>query len=102
MINYLKRIKKLIPSTIEFTIPSFKSFWISFIAVFILVILQHLGVKKEVDIFVSNIFPKIENKINTYRLKKKTSFVRQSLAASFYDNARSYTLIDYDTGDIIL
>lgn len=44
---------------------------------------------------------KLEQKENVYALKKQTNFLPQASAASPYDNASAYALIDYDTGDVI-
>src|SRR5258708_3372416 len=44
---------------------------------------------------------KVQQKINTYHLTEDIHFLPQASAASPYDNATSYALIDYDTGKVI-
>lgn len=44
---------------------------------------------------------KLEEKENVFKLKKNNSFIPQAVAASDYEKAKSYTVVDLDTGAII-
>lgn len=85
-------------------------FWGTFIAVFSIVALQHLGISpmklvrpipEKEDVF-NMLQPKLEEKKNIFRLKKNTSLIGQAHAGADYDNAHSYAVIDMQTGDVIL
>lgn len=85
-------------------------FWGTFAAVFIMVMLQHFGVRpikiifpipETVDIF-DKVLPKLEQKANTYKLKKPIgSPVGLAYASESFDNASSYAVVDFTTGDVI-
>lgn len=45
--------------------------------------------------------PKLEQKVNSFKLKRNTSLIPQAVAASDYDAANSYAVVDLDTGEII-
>lgn len=87
------------------------TFWGTFAAVFILVLLQHLGfqpmslirpVPDKVDIFRTEILPKLETKRNTFTLKKNTSLITKAYATGEFENATSYAVIDLSTGQVIM
>ena len=92
-----------------------KSFMISFICVFVMVLLQHLGVKPphffSAEALVSplnsnqkildNIIPKLEVKPLSFKLKNTTSLVSKAYAGGDYDQAAAYGVVDYDTGEIL-
>lgn len=44
---------------------------------------------------------KLEQKQNTYSVKKTRSFIAAAQAASNYDESTAYAVIDYDTGEVI-
>ncbi len=44
---------------------------------------------------------KVQQKMNTYRLKDTPSFVSRTYAAALYDNASAYAAVDFDKGEII-
>lgn len=92
-----------------------KIFWLSFIPVFMIVFLQHVGIRapkintpsvlkinSEKNIW-DIIKPKLEENKNTFKLFKKTSFISYSFAASLenYDNANAYLILDCDSGEIL-
>lgn len=92
-----------------------KVFWMTFIAVFIVVSLQHLGVKifgsfnplnlitplpQQADV-LEHVRPQIEKYPNTYKLKKATSLFPQAHAGENYESAHAYVLVDYDTGTVL-
>lgn len=91
-----------------------KAFWISFITVFIVVALQVGGFSlpkitlpnfsaptvQKVDVF-NTIIPKLQQKQNTFQLRKPAQFVQSAFAAQSYDNAAAYAVVDYDTGTIL-
>lgn len=96
---------------IESIMQQMRIFWITFIAVFIVVSLQYLGlriprllspVSTHVDVF-DTVAPKLQLLTPVEPLKKPTSLLPQANAATetSYDQASAYVLIDYDTGDII-
>lgn len=82
----------------------------SFLAMFLIVSLQYLGVRppkliiptaeKKVDIF-QNILPNLQHNRHTFSLQKGTSFVPQVYAVSDYDKANAYAVIDFKTGEVI-
>ncbi len=97
-----------------------KVFLVSFIAVFAMVALPNLGIKmpkfeflqngnlmqiisplpKDFDIFDS-LKPKLEQKPNTFELKKPSSLVPQVYAGLDFDQATAYGVIDLDTGEVL-
>jgi len=62
-------------------------------------LLSPLGVNRP-DIFPL-VHKKLETAPNTYALHKSNSLIPQSRAAETYNQATSYVVVDYDTGDII-
>lgn len=89
---------------------SIKAFIASFIAVFAMVVLSHLGVgeikiisplPEQVDIF-DKIIPKLQQKENKFSLKKTSSFISTAQAAGDYNEAKSYAVVDFQTGEVIL
>ncbi len=87
-----------------------RTFWLTFFAVFILVMLQRLGLRvpqfhfkteQKVDI-LSVVRKKLVMVPNSYTVKQDKPLIEQTYAASDYDKASSYALIDYDSGDVIL
>lgn len=110
-------MKKDFFNKINFSSLNLKIFWLSFIPVFVIVILQHIGVRPpELNIFSSvktnleirkNIWETIKSKLNKnknlFNLQKNTSFVPRSFASSYedYENANAYLVFDYDTGNVI-
>lgn len=88
---------------------NWKVFWMTFIAMFIIIALQYLGVRAprfisplpvKADVF-DTIRPKLEKKTTTIQLKKRTSFIPSANAAGPYETATSYAVVDLDTGDIL-
>lgn len=92
-------------------------FLATFIAVFIMVSLQMLGVrlpklnnqhqdtnqiKQDVNI-IDTLRPKLEQKLNTFNIKKGTSIVPIPVAdaASEYNQAKAYGVLDFDSGEIL-
>ncbi len=89
---------------------SIKAFIASFIAVFIMVALSHFGVSTakiisplptRADIF-DKILPKLEQKQNNFSLKKTTSLISTAQAAGDFNEATSYAVVDFATGEVIL
>lgn len=93
-----------------------RPFFGSLISVFVMVALQYLGIQlpnlwAKASLVISPLATKVEvidplrslldNKPNTYHLKKQSSFIQQANAASDYDTAHSYILVDYDSGKIL-
>ena len=56
--------------------------------------------QESVSVF-DNLKPKLEEKVNSFKLKKSTSLIPQAYAASDYENAKAYAVVDLDTGAII-
>src|SRR5579872_5841628 len=96
---------------------SFRAFWMSFILILVGTSIQHIGIKIP-DIFHqatilspvsqnANIFDDIKSRLeqtqNDYKVKKQTGFITTTYAQDLndYDNATSYLVMDYDTGDEI-
>lgn len=86
-----------------------RAFVIGFIGIFLIVSLHYLGVRvpklvsplpREVNIW-NVISPKLEQRTNTFHLKKTSTFFPKSYASSRYDLATSYALIDFETGEIL-
>lgn len=88
----------------------------TFIAVFIMVVLQNLGVRsplkfpklvipipKKADI-MDTVRPKLQIKQTNFQLKKESGLISQTYAASAsdYDNASAYDVVDMDTGTILI
>lgn len=95
-------------------------FVMTFLSMFIIVALQNLGFRlpriqdinmhiklvsplpQQADI-LDQLLPKLEQKQIKYQLKKETSLIPQSYAASGFaaDNANAYAVIDFDSGKIL-
>jgi D-alanyl-D-alanine carboxypeptidase len=95
---------------IKFSSYSIKAFIASFLAVFVMVALSHLGITAskiisplpaKVDIF-EQILPKLEQKENKFSLKKTTSLISTAQASDEYDEASAYVVVDFSSGEIIL
>ncbi len=86
--------------------PKIFAFSVSFAAVFLMVIIPHLGFKPsllnpaptKIDRFV-NIKPRLEQIPNDFKLNQETSLIPQAHAQSF--NSNSYVVIDFDTGKVL-
>jgi D-alanyl-D-alanine carboxypeptidase len=89
-------------------------FWITFIAIFVLVTLQTLGIKpprisllrpvpaanKPVDV-MQTVRPLLQKTpAPTYKLKKQTTFIPQAHAAAVYDSASAYVSANFATGEV--
>lgn len=98
----------------QFIPKNLKAFWISFVAIFIMVILQHVGLHLPqlvsplpASIQKEDIFPFIRDRLqqqkNVYTLKKKTSFltIPKAGASGPYDDAAGYVVVNYDTGEVL-
>jgi D-alanyl-D-alanine carboxypeptidase len=97
-----------------------KLFFFSFLAMFIMVSLQRLGVTSPVNpmSFISplaknvihkqmqsqqEIKAKLQQKANLFHLStNQASFIKDAQAASSFDDAASYAVIDMDNGNILL
>ncbi len=97
-----------------------KVFCLAFVPMFIIVVLQHLGVKSnlfqqvkaQISIekpipdeknVIEDIKPILEKKKPVFELKKETSFVRQTYADSGLEaeQANAYLVVDMDSGKIL-
>lgn len=96
---------------ITFTKSQLKIFWGTFLATFVMVSLQYLGVRvpniisplaQKNDVFETKIRPRIDRIENTYTLTRQTSFVPKAHANSAVDEASAYAVIDYDSGNVII
>jgi len=56
--------------------------------------------QENISVF-ENLKPRLEEKVNSFELKKNTSLIPKAVAASDYENANSYAVVDLDTGEII-
>src|SRR5664279_3562994 len=86
----------------------------TFLAMFCMVLLQNLGVRSPLKFpklvipvpqkasIMDTLRPKLENKSTDFELKKKNQFVANVFAASDFEMATAYTVIDLDNGNIIL
>lgn len=86
----------------------FKVFWGTFLAMFIIVALQIAGVRPPKIVFpfsrqdvLQKIIPQLDNKTNNYKLEKKQSFVKPVFAGGPFENAPSYLLADFQTGEVL-
>lgn len=86
-----------------------KIFWITFFTVFIVVLLQHLGIKTpalvtpipaKADI-LEIIRPQLQQKKNNYHLKQPTSLIEQSFASENPIETSAYIVVDYNSGNIL-
>lgn len=87
-----------------------KVFVISFLLVFLMVALPRLGIKtpfvspvpsqQKIDVF-NKVAPILDQKPNLYQVSTPANLIGGVEAAADYDQATSYALIDYDTGNVI-
>ena len=94
--------------------PSFSSkhlriFFVTFSAIFVMTFLNQVGVNPQqilsplpskVDIFDA-VEPLLERKENTFQLKKPINLIGKVSAAEEYENAPSYLLMNFETGEIL-
>lgn len=84
----------------------------TFIAVFFLVLAQHIGLRlpafispipKDIDA-MTVIKPKLLEKKNTFTLKRPQRFIPQASADTLhdYENASAYVVMDFDSGDVLI
>lgn len=50
---------------------------------------------------LSSVRTKLEQKANTYTVKKETSFAPAVAAGAPFDNARAYAVVDFESGEVI-
>lgn len=97
---------------------NWKLFLFNFIAIFALVFLQKIGVNisnfvKDQQVMVSpvstkedsldKLLPKLEEKKNTFKIKKENSFLISPVsAAGEFEQARAYGVVDLNTGDVLI
>lgn len=94
----------------NFTKARIKIFFIAFFAVFLMVTLQHLGLRipniisplaNKDDIFETIIRPKLEYKENSYRLSKPSEIIKKAHAGESIDDAAAYAVADFETGKLL-
>lgn len=88
---------------------NWKVFWMTFVAIFIMVMLQHLGIRlpkifptepvnaKTVDVISS----KLEENNYSYKINNSNGLLPKAYASADYENANSYVVIDFESGDVI-
>ncbi len=98
---------------LEMYVKNWKIFLISTVAVFLMTSLIHLGVRlpKLVHGLVTpeynqsdmleKIKPKLEEIKNDFTVNKVSGFVPEAVAAGDFDGARSYGVVDFESGDVI-
>ncbi len=88
---------------------NYRPFVAGMIAVFILKIFTLFGfepakllspIPSKVEKF-DTLRPKLEQKVNDFKVKKVTSIIPAAQAANHYDQAKAYAVIDLDTGEVI-
>ncbi len=88
-------------------------FAFTFAIVFLLTIVQYLIPKNLNENFLNsntsknsilnNVYKRIENKTNIFKLNEPLSLVSSSFASSYdFDNSNAYVAIDYNTGNVLL
>lgn len=102
--------------------PSFnlRPFLAGFIVVFIFSLLSNLGLKlpefhlkKSIDQYIwtnsikeskatEDISPKLKQRSINYKLNKETKIIPQSIAGGLFENASSYIVADFDSGNILM
>jgi D-alanyl-D-alanine carboxypeptidase len=100
----------------DFSNINFKPFFVALIAVLLMNLIHASGITKNFRLFsplsqstlmeqdfFETVRPLLERFSDNYTLHKKTSLVVQTSASeeSEYDNARSYVVVDYDSGEIL-
>lgn len=110
-LTWLLNMINLIITALKFSLKKWKVFVISFVMVFVMVALPKLGITNssnmmspvpaKVDIF-EQVRPKLEKFTNDFKLKKPNYLIPETRAASEYDQASAYAVIDMDTGEVIL
>jgi D-alanyl-D-alanine carboxypeptidase len=94
----------------KITNTNIKIFFITFIAIFLMVTLQHLGLRiqniisplaQKDDIFETVIRPKIEYKENSYYVSQPNELIAKAHASESVDGAAAYAVADYDTGEVV-
>ncbi len=89
---------------------NYRPFLAGMIAVILMKIAMIMGVQpptaflkpvpEQVSVF-EQIKPKLQEKVNSFKLKKSTSLIPQAIAAADYDKANSYSVVDLDTGEVL-
>lgn len=95
---------------------NWKIFWISMIVGFLTALAQsllmHIPINNKIlvlspvsrktpEVFHS-LIPKLALKSNNYVLYKKANLIKKTYSADSYDQAASYLVVDYDSGEVLL
>ncbi len=109
----IEKILQIIEENISFSPFQIRIFIGTCTAMFIMVVLQHLGIQsplrlqklispitKKTDIFMT-IRQKLDGKPTQYKLHGQSSLIQSTYAASDYDSANSYAVIDFDSGNVL-
>lgn len=98
-------------------LPYWKLFLFNLVAIFILVVLQHFGVKiftgrahstvvspsiSSQETVLDKITPLLEKGTSDFKLKKQSSIVPLAQAATDYDQLAAFGVVDLDSGEVIL
>lgn len=92
-----------------------KAFWLAFVPIFILVVLQQLGVQfpkffpqkvsqqpqQSVIKNEKKVLPKLNLYPTNYKLKNTSYIVKNAFASSSYENLSSYAVVDFETGEVL-
>lgn len=99
-----------------------KTFLTTFLAVFVMVALQYLGFKLPAiqtwfknasqtkvvsplpaeNNFLQLVVPKLQNKINDFKLKKQSGIIETTHASDAFDSASAYATVDFETGEVVV
>lgn len=90
---------------------AWKAFLISFIAIFLMVALPHLGITAKFNLIspvpeqvdpLDKLKGKLEQKENDFKLKKPTkSLIKSAEASSDFEQAAGYAVINFETGEVL-
>ncbi len=87
-----------------------KIFFATFVAIFVIVALQLMGVRMSKlilptpthpDVFLDKVLPKLQEYPTVYKLKLESNIFPQAVAAQDYEIASAYAVIDYETGEVL-
>ncbi len=95
---------------VRFSSKHLKVFIGTFLAVFIIVALQHtktwipkpiFPIAIEPDIFFDTVTPKLEMVPNTFEIKTEHNFIPRADASDEFEEAKAYAVVDYQNGRVL-
>ena len=110
-----EQIDKIDVKSIQITRYQVSVFVVNMVLIFAMVVLQHMHLKPpaffssvnmtspipQKEDIMDSLIPKLELKENNYQIKKQSSLIPVVSASGDFDQATSYIVLNYDTGEVL-